>query len=177
MKIAVFGSAVGKSEHAAVIGKEIAKHGATIITGGCAGLPGDAASACIKAGGKHIGYSPGRDLKEHLEFGLPEIEGLVFIKKDFEFAGNRKVCLKYRNILSCADCDAAIIINGRIGTLNEFTLCYDFGKIIGILEGSGGCTQYLDDISKTANKKTGSRMIFEKDPKKLVEMIIDGTEQ
>lgn len=179
MKIAIYGSAVAEEsvEKAKQIGLILAKEGHTIITGGCPGIPYEASRAAEDEGGHTIAYSPAIDLKEHDEkFKFPT-EGFTefkFLSKDFEHTGKKQICLKYRNILSAVNCDAAIIISGRIGTMNEFTILHELGKKIGILEDSGGITKtaikaLLDD----ANKETKAEVIWEKDPAKLVERITE----
>lgn len=73
---------------------------------------------------------------------------LIFIPKDYEFTKNKQVSLKYRNVTSTASCDAGIIISGRWGSLNEFTNLYDMGKIIGVLIGTGGVADELEELNK-----------------------------
>jgi uncharacterized protein (TIGR00725 family) len=177
MKIGVFGSAVGATkeieEKAAMVGEEIAKNNCTVITGACPGLPHIAAMAATKKGGKTIGYTAGTSLKDHLEVQKYPNEGyteLVFVPIALKL--NKFVARKYRNVMSCDACDAGIIIGGRIGTLNEFTNLYDFGKVIGILEGTGGVTEYVKDVVKIAGKASNSVIIYEKDPKKLIKKVI-----
>src|SRR3989344_7511153 len=88
-----------------------------------------------------IGFSPATDAEAHArKYGCPT-EGfseLVFIPKTYPHAGDIAVCRKYRNVASIAVVDMAIIIGGRIGTMNEFTIAYDLGKKIGLFENSGG---------------------------------------
>lgn len=179
MKIGVYGSAAGVTsdetkEKARKIGLAIARYGATLITGGCTGLPHEAVLGAQKAKGKCVAFSPEIDLEAHKKAGLP-IEGFsefVFIPKNYEHKNDVFVCRKYRNVSSVAYVDAAIIISGRIGTMNEFTIAYDIGKTIGVLEDTGGITKrtiriLLEDV----DKKTDAKVIFESDPTKLIELI------
>jgi predicted Rossmann-fold nucleotide-binding protein len=178
MKIGVFGSAAGTTEEveklASSLGEAIADFGCVLISGGCGGLPYFAAEACKGNGGKTIGYSPGRSTKEHKElYGYPVecYSELVFVPESFAI-DEKKVRLKYRNIVSCAECDAGIIVGGRIGTLNEFTNLYDMGKVVGVLKGSGGVSDYVEMIVDKAGKKTGAVVIYDDDPKRLVEKVV-----
>jgi len=178
LKIAVFGSAVSTDARiitmADAVGKAIAECGATIVTGGCAGLPGAAAESALQHKGSMIGYSPGRDAKEHASMGLPEIKGTAeYIPKDYKHAGNLAVCLKYRNVTSCADADACVIIGGRIGTLNEFTNMFDMGKVIGVLEGVAGTSGLIRKIIEISGKESGARLIYDTDPYELVHRIME----
>jgi predicted Rossmann-fold nucleotide-binding protein len=182
MKIAVYGSNIEDVpqeivDKARKIGQELARRGHSIITGGCGGIPYEAVKAASGAGGKTIGFSPAINLESHKEvFGYPE-EGhseFVFIPGHYEHADNKRACFKFRNISSVAASDAAIIISGRSGTLNEFLIAFDLGKRIGVLEGSGGIADMIPLLIKNIKKETGAEIIFESDPVRLVERILDG---
>jgi hypothetical protein len=56
--------------------------------------------------------------------------------------------------------------------LNEFTIAYDEGKIIGILERTGGISDHLRKIIRICNKETGAKILYDSDPKKLVEKVL-----
>jgi hypothetical protein len=62
-----------------------------------------------------------------------------------------------------------IIFGGGMGALNEFTIAYDEGKIIGILTGSGGVADHIDEIVAFCKKPTISRLYFEADPLALID--------
>jgi len=182
MKIGVYGSAAGNisveiKEKAREIGRQIARKGHVVVTGICPGLPYDAVLGANEIGGECIGFSPATDLKTHVKRDKFPVEGfskIIFVPKEFEYKDNIFVCRKYRNVFSTAFVDAGIIIGGRTGTLNEFTLLYDFGKNIGVLEGSGGITKraikiLLEDI----DKKSSSKIIFDSSPVSLVDKLIE----
>lgn len=58
--------------------------------------------------------------------------------------------------------------------MNEFTVAYDLGKNIGVLEGSGGITsEAIKALLKDAYKETGSKVVWESDPVKLVEKLTE----
>ncbi|MFC1753386.1 hypothetical protein ACFL96_08340 [Thermoproteota archaeon] len=189
MKIAVYGSALGDStkeirEKARELGREIAKKGHIIITGGCPGLPYEAVIGAKEKGGKTIAFSPGVDIEEQKSIGFP-VEGFdefVFVPKDFSnvddvsasgqdsnYKGNVRIAGKYRNVMSTASCDAGIIVGGQIGSLNEFTCLYDLGKNIGVLTGTGGTADMIRNIVETLNKPTKSKIVYESDPAKLIQ--------
>jgi hypothetical protein len=179
MKIGVFGSgsefAKEQEAQAEELGKEIARQGATLITGGCAGLPQMAAKGARKGGGHTIGYSPGHNIDEHTRLHKFPTEGygqLIFLPEGLLYEDNIYACRKYRNVIACASCDAGIIISGRMGTLNEFTNLYDMGKVIGILAGSKGVADLLPDLLKKIQKKTPASLVFDTEPKALVEKVI-----
>lgn len=78
--------------------------------------------------------------------------------------------LKGRNVPFVRTCDGIIAISGRIGTLNEFTIAYDEGKTIGILKGTGGISDRIEDIVDKSGKE-GGKVIYESDPHLLVAKI------
>jgi len=172
MKIGVYGSATGVKEEiipkAKEIGKQIALTGNIIVTGGCTGLPYEAVKGARENNGKSIGFSPGKDLKEHTEkYGFPEdsADELIFTGKG----------IKIRNVMSVKDSDASVFVSGRIGTLNEFTIAYDEGKIMGVLTETGGVADMIKDIIDKLQKPTTGVVIYESDPTKLIKKIIEVT--
>src|SRR3989344_9478847 len=178
MRIGVYGSAsedtpLSTNQFAKEVGREIARGGHILVTGGCPGFPNKASVGAYEEGGHTIAYSPATSIDDHVKrFSFPTegIREFIFISTSFEHKDDNYVCLKYRNIFSVASVDAGIIIGGRTGTMNEFTLLYDWGKNIGILDGSGGITKrsikvLLEDI----DKNRGSKIIYDSAPKSLVE--------
>jgi hypothetical protein len=59
----------------------------------------------------------------------------------------------------------------RSGTLGEFTISYDQAKIIGVLEGTGGIADHIDELLTVIHKETGATVIGHTDPVKLVELL------
>lgn len=175
MKIAVYGSALGKTsdgakQRAREVGREIATRGHALITGGCPGIPYEVVLGAKEKKGKTIAFSPALDIEGHKATNFP-VEGFdefVFVPRDFEFRDNPLACRKYRNVTSTASCDAGIIISGAIGTLNEFTCLYDYGKNIGILIGTGGAADMIKKIVETFSKPTKSKIVYDSDPAKLI---------
>ena len=179
MKIAVYGSAAGDidpavSEKAKVIGEEIARRGHVLITGACPGLPYDAVLGAKEHKGEVIGFSPGVNLDDHrgrFRFPIDGFTGFVYVPGNYVHRNNAKVCEKYRNVSSVAECDAAVIISGRSGTMNELTSCYDLEKDIGVLTETGGNTPFIPALVRKWNKPSGSRIIYDANPIKLVESL------
>lgn len=180
-KIGVFGSATSISdkeleEKAKRLGREIAKQGCILTSGGCDGLPYAASKEAHENNGKTLAYSSAEDIEKHKEaFSLSDdiFSDYVFVPKDFPYSGNRSVCLKYRNVISCSQSDAGIIISGRMGTLNEFTNLYDFGKVIGVLEKTGGVSDMLRELVTVVNKKSDAEVIYDDDPERLVKKVVE----
>ena len=57
------------------------------------------------------------------------------------------------------------------GTLGEFAIAYDEAKLIGVLEGTGGIADHIDELLKVINKETGATVIGHTDPVKLVDLL------
>ncbi len=170
LKIGVMGSASGKlpREHrrlAFELGRVIAEEGCITITGACPGLPLEAARGASGAGGLVIGISPGLSEWEHVnKYHSPVQHHDVLI-----FTGSG---LMGREVVNIRSSDIVIIVGGRSGTLGEFSIAYDEGKLIGVLQGTGGITSEIRDIIDIIKKKTGAKVIYNADPRKLVRELI-----
>jgi predicted Rossmann-fold nucleotide-binding protein len=179
-KVGVFGSAEGDLEKlipkARQLGRFLSEKNTILITGASNGLPYEAAKIAHANGAEVWGFSKGTDLKTQEERN-PGLDSSVFSKfiyipKDYEFAENDLVSMKYRNVTSTATCDAGVIISGRWGSLNEFTNLYDMGKIIGVLTGTGGIADELEALSKKIHKPGKAKVIFNSNPNELVKDVI-----
>ncbi len=168
-KICVSGAAAGNctidaKDKAIAIGRAIADAGAVLLTGATTGIPSEAAQGSKDAGGLSIGLSPAATLKEHVnKYRLPTDHLDLIIYTGAGYAG--------RNLLLTRSSDAVIIVCGRIGTLNEFTIAFEDKKIIGVLVGSGGITNELPRILHVAQRGTGN-VIYDTNPKRLILRVI-----
>lgn len=180
-KIGVFGSAEGEIEHifkkAQQIGEVLASYKVTIITGAASGIPYQAALAAYKKGAEIWGFSPAIDYKSQTLL-TPNDDNSIYKKifympKDFQFIKDIQVDRKYRNVISCANCDGGIIICGRWGTMNEFTNLFDLGKVIGVLTKTGGVADELSSLNKKLHKKSRAKLLFSSSPQELVKMVIE----
>jgi uncharacterized protein (TIGR00725 family) len=169
LKIGVIGSGSSSDptigELAYETGREIARNDCILLTGAGPGLPYEAARGAREEGGQIIGFSPALNLQEHVErYGYPTDLFDVIIYTGFG--------LKGRNLLLVRSCDGVVAISGRIGTLNEFTISYDEGKTIGVLKGTGGISDYIEDIVRKSGKE-GGKVISEPDHEKLIKELIE----
>ena len=177
-KIGVYGSAVADESHAItqakVLGQELGEQGATVITGACSGLPYIALKEAAMLGSNTIGFSPTRNMAEQCLF-TPEDDLALYrhieFTPDLPIFEDIEVAKKYRNAISTAYCDAGIIIRGRWGTLHEFCSLVDYGKVVGVLVGTGKIADELFDLIQKIGTQNQSRIIFENDPTKLVEKV------
>ncbi len=168
--IGVMGSASGPISEAALrkaynLGRAIARANCAVLTGACPGLPYEAMKGAKEVGGLTLGVSPAIDEKEHVErYFSPVDYHDVIIYTGSGFMG--------REVTNIQSCDMVIICGGRSGTLGEFAIAYDQGKVIGILEGTGGIVDEIRTIIRVIHKPTGSRIIFDSDPEHLVKRLI-----
>jgi uncharacterized protein (TIGR00725 family) len=175
-KICISGGAEGESaenayELAKIVGREVAKRGHVLITGATKGVPWEAAVAAKKAGGTNIGFSPAGSEEEHVKkYRLPSDSKIYdhIIYAESGYTG--------RNMLMVRSSDATICIDGRIGTLNEFTVAFEENEIVGVLEGSGGITDVIRAILEVADKGM-RKVLFDTDPIRLIDKIIAKIEE
>lgn len=175
-KICVSGSA--RTQHCAAdalkkaeeVGRAIAKAGAVIVTGATTGIPYWAAKGAKEAGGLSIGLSPAVSEKEHIKvYNLPVDYFDLIIYTGFNYSG--------RNLLLVRSSDASIIICGRMGTLNEFTIAFEDGKPIGVLSGTGGTLDLIDDIVEESHRQDPGGIIYEENPELLVQKMLAHIEE
>jgi len=169
MSVGVMGSAGGKMEPKVLeklweLGEEIARRGHILITGACPGLPHEAAMGAKAKGGFVIGISPGLNLRQHVEEYLSPTRGYDAII----YTGSGLMGREIENIRSC---DVVILAGGRSGTLGEFAIAYDEGKVIGVLLGTGGITEHLRDIIGMVKKETRAEVVYSPDPADLMDKL------
>jgi uncharacterized protein (TIGR00725 family) len=146
------------------LGQEVAKQDCVLITGATTGFPLWAAMGAKEVEGISIGMSPAQSEKDHIEtWRLPVDYMDLIIYTGFGFSG--------RDLLFTRSCDAILIGCGRIGTIHEFTIAFEDDKPIGILEGPWAMGDELKDIIAKSNRPA-SKVIFDDDPKRLVERVI-----
>jgi len=147
------------------LGAAIAKHGCILVTGATTGLPNLVARAFREHGGFALGISPAENRDEHVSrYGLPEEGADVIIYTGFGYKG--------RNVINIRSCDIVVIFGGVIGTFNEFTIAYDEGKIIGVLEGSGGVADHVREIIDFCKKPTQGAVLFDEEPSGLIQRCV-----
>ncbi len=173
LKIGVMGSASGPSienqqniRKAIELGHHIAQAGCILVTGACPGLPDQAAFGAHQAGGFVMGVSPAFSEREHTErYKSP--------RDYYDLLLYTGLGLMERDIINIRSSDAIIIVGGGIGSLNEFTVAYDEGKIVGILTESGGISTHIPEILKMCDRDMNERIVFESDPETLVHKMME----
>jgi uncharacterized protein (TIGR00725 family) len=146
------------------LGSSIAKRGYVLITGACPGLPHDAVTGAKLENGVVIGISPALNFEEHVKkYNSPTRYYDAII-----YTGSGLMGREIENIRSC---DVVVFAGGHSGTLGEFAIAYDEGKVIGVLTGSGGITEHLGDIVAMVRKNTGASIFYDPDPDKLLDKL------
>ena len=137
-----------------------------VITGATTGLIYEVGKAARAAGIIHVGISPASSHQEHLEnYRLPADACDVLVYTGFG--------LKGRNVVLVRSCDIVLFVAGAMGSLNEFTIAHDEGKIIGCLSGTGGVADEADYLLKRFGKETGAKIFQDANPKSLLKACID----
>jgi uncharacterized protein (TIGR00725 family) len=167
LQIGVMGSAGGvitdqECELARRVGAGIARRRALIVTGACPGLPHAAVLGAHAEGGESLGVSPAHSREEHLGFYESPLKPYTAIV----FTGSG---LMGREVYNIHSSDFVLFVGGRTGTLGEFCIAYDEGKLIGVLRNSGGLSNNYSEIAGLFRKKTGALMIEDDDPERLVD--------
>lgn len=171
IQIGVMGSAGGvisDSELALAtrMGRRIAERDCTIVTGACPGLPHAAVMGAHDANGISLGVSPALSPEEHVNvYGSPLQPYTTIV-----FTGSGLMGRETHNIHSS---DFVLFVGGRSGTLGEFCIAYDEGKLIGVLTNSGGISNEFLRIAELVRKDTGSIILSDDNPERLVDRCLE----
>ncbi len=151
---------VAKAERLAQV---IAANDVVLLTGATTGIIYVVGKTAHEAGGFHIGISPGSNEREHVElYKLPLDACDTLIYTGFG--------LKGRNVVLVRSCDIVLFVAGAMGSLNEFTIAHDEGKIIGCLTGTGGVADESEYLLQRFGKRGIAARVFQnEDPERLIE--------
>ncbi|HEY5528476.1 MAG TPA: YHS domain-containing protein [Thermoleophilia bacterium] len=171
LKVGVMGAASGEFSESAVteafeLGQMIARKGMVLISGAAPGLPLESARGAKSAGGLSIGISPALSLDEHTQVYRSPAE-------DFDVLIYTGSGLMGREIVNIRSSDIVVIVNGHSGTLGEFAIAYDEGKLIGVLQGSGGIADIVPELVRAIHKETGSSIIYDSDAERLIDRLVE----
>ena len=178
IKVGIMGSAAPESsrletgstlvEKAERLGKAIAGKDVVLLTGATTGIVYVVGKAAHDAGSFHIGISPGSNKQEHVEhYKLPLDACDTLIYTGFG--------LKGRNVVLVRSCDVVLFVAGAMGSLNEFTIAHDEGKIIGCLTGTGGVADDSEYLVQKFGKRVPPASVFQnEDPDRLVDDCLNG---
>jgi uncharacterized protein (TIGR00725 family) len=119
VQVSVIGSGVEHEERAEAVGRLLAEHGATVVTGGLGEVMAAASRGAKSAGGTTIGILPGESRAD----GNPWLDHVVVTG-----IGHG------RNLAVVASGDAVIAVGGRYGTLAEIGFALTLGRLVVVLE-------------------------------------------
>jgi len=171
-RIGVMGSAAPESarletgntlvDKAERLARVIAGKDVVLLTGATTGIVYVVGKTAHEAGSFHVGISPGSNEHEHVEtYKLPVDACDALIYTGFG--------LKGRNVVLVRSCDIVLFVSGAMGSLNEFTIAHDEGKVIGCLAGTGGVADESEYLLQKFGKKSSSARVFTSDdPEKLL---------
>lgn len=166
--ICVSGAAKGDSVNfakslAKAVGVQVVEQGHIVLTGATTGLPYHAAKAADQLEDGYmtsLGFSPAASRIEHVnKYKLPTDAYGSIVYTGFGYMG--------RDVLLVRSSDALVMVGGRLGTLNELMIALEEKTPVGILVGSGGMTDEVENVLKAA-KRNRSGIIFDDDPATLV---------
>ena len=146
------------------LGRLVGDRGHVLVTGAAPGLPQDAVLGACEAGGVVVGISPALNLEEHVRKYRSPTRGYDTLV----FTGSGLMGREIENIRTC---DVVVFAGGRSGTLGEFAIAYDEGKVIGVLQGTGGVTDHIHEILGFVGKETGAVVLYDTDPERLLDSL------
>lgn len=159
-------SADSLREKGEALARAIAAQDVVLLTGATTGLPYAVGRAAREAGAFHIGVSPAENSHQHVEsYHLPTDACDAIIYTGFG--------LKGRNVVLVRSCDIVLFIGGSIGSLNEFTIAHDEGRVIGCLTKTGGVADEAERLMEIFSKETRSVVLHGDDPVRLVAACIE----
>jgi len=145
----------------------IAEKEVVLLTGATTGIVYVVGKTAHDAGAFHIGISPASNEAEHVEhYKLPLDACDALIYTGFG--------LKGRNVVLVRSCDIVLFVAGAMGSLNEFTIAHDEGKIIGCLTGTGGVADESDYLLQRFGKRSMTQVFQNEDPERLIDDCLNG---
>lgn len=168
--IGVMGSASGHIEPAVArlaraLGRAVAQAGCTLITGACPGLPQEAVLGAAESNGLVLGISPALSEQEHIMRYRSPTEGFSALI----YTGSG---LMGREVVNIRSSDIVVIVGGHSGTLGEFAIAYDEGRLIGVLLGTDGVAEMVETLVAKMTKDTGAQVLYDADPERLVARLV-----
>lgn len=154
------------AEKANALARALAERPMLLLTGATTGIVYVVGKSAYEAGILHVGISPANDSVEHVDrYKLPLDACNLIIYTGFG--------LKGRNVVLVRSCDIVLFIAGAMGSLNEFTIAHDEGKVIGCLTGTGGVADEVDYLLKKFSKTTNARVFQDEDPGRLLDTCLN----
>jgi len=158
------------TEKAEALAIAIAKRDFVLLTGATTGIVYLVGKAAHDAGSFHIGISPASNESEHIEtYKLPVDACDAIIYTGFG--------LKGRNVVLVRSCDVVLFIAGAMGSLNEFTIAHDEGKIIGCFTGTGGVADEVNYLVEKFGKRSNAVVFQSDNPDALIQLCLEAVDK
>ena len=139
-------------------GKEVAKSGSVLITGGLGGVMKAASHGAKDSAGLTVGIIPQDDSAMANEFCDIVVPSGMGLSRDF---------------LNALSADGVIVVGGGSGTLSEICAAYMYKKPIATLKNSGGmATKYSDQF---IDHRENVKIVGFETPKDAVNYILEQT--
>jgi uncharacterized protein (TIGR00725 family) len=139
-----------------------------IMTGGSLGVPGLIIKQAKQLGFKTVAYSPDPDEVSHNNrydnLSLDYFDEIHHIKG-----------FTARSLQMIIDADAILLLNGRVGTLSEFTIALEEGKRVAVLTNTGGVADHLEYVLSVAQKEFPGQVFFSPDVQQVMNWITQKT--
>lgn len=136
-----------------------------IMTGGSQGIPGLIVQKAKAAGMKTTAYSP--DENKDLHASRHDNLDLQYFDEVNHFRGFTE-----RTLAMFQDADGILVLNGRMGTLSEFTIALEEGKRVGVVTNTGGIADHLEEIMQMAQKDFPGQAFFHDDHTKVIDWLV-----
>jgi len=165
-RIAVIGQSGEIPKHirllAEEVGREIAKKGAVLLSGGGSGVMEAASKGAKEAGGLVVGILAGDEVEVANDYiDIPITTGLGF---------------DYRSVVLVHSADVLIMIRGGNGTLGELSAAYMNKKPVIVIESSGGWSTKLKKVAFEGcylDERRTVEILYATTPKTAVQMAFD----
>jgi len=169
--VGVMGPATGDIDESVLdksrrLGAAVARAGCTLVTGACPGVPQAAVLGAAAEGGLVVGISPALSEAEHVERFASPLEGFdVMIYTGSGLMG--------REVINIRSSDIVVVAGGHSGTLGEFSIAYDEGRLIGVLTKTGGIADIVAELVEKIDKDTGAVVLYDDDPESLISRLLE----
>lgn len=137
-----------------------------ISTGGSLGVPGEIIKKAKLNGIHTTAYSPDKDAESH-DKRHDNLE-LYYFDEVKHFNG-----FALRSLKMIDDADCILVLNGRMGTLSEFSIALEEGKRVGVITETGGIANHLENITKLTQKDFSNQVLFSSDPHEVINYLIN----
>lgn len=141
-----------------------------VLTGGCLGIPGVITKLAKDSNIKTVAYSPDSNSELHNNrydnLHTNYFDSIKFIPG-----------FTARSLQMIHDADAVLLLNGRIGTLSEFTIALEEGKRVGVITETGGIADHLEYILSVAQKEFPGKVFFSSNTQEVMGWLKQKSEQ